>query len=289
MKGIILAGGLGTRLHPITLSTSKQLMPIYDKPMIYYSLSTLMLAGIRDILLISSPKDIASFEALLGDGSHLGIEINYTIQKEPEGLAQAFIIGEDFIGNDSCGLILGDNLFFGNRLQEILRNSVARIEGAKVFAYPVNDAERYGVIEFDSSNSAISIEEKPSKPKSNYAITGLYFYDNSVVDVAKSITPSERGQLEITSINQIYLSQGLLDVQTFGRGMAWLDTGTHEALLEASQFVRTIQKRQGLMISAVEEIAWKNGWIDDDALEKQGNKLANTDYGKYLLALVLDR
>lgn len=289
MKGIILAGGLGTRLHPITLSTSKQLMPIYDKPMIYYSLSTLMLAGIRDILLISSPKDIASFEALLGDGSHLGIEINYTIQKEPEGLAQAFIIGEDFIGNDSCGLILGDNLFFGNQLQEILRNSVARIEGAKVFAYPVNDAERYGVIEFDSSNSAISIEEKPSKPKSNYAITGLYFYDNSVVDVAKSITPSERGQLEITSINQIYLSQGLLDVQTFGRGMAWLDTGTHEALLEASQFVRTIQKRQGLMISAVEEIAWKNGWIDDDALEKQGNKLANTDYGKYLLALVLDR
>lgn len=289
MKGIILAGGLGTRLHPITLSTSKQLMPIYDKPMIYYSLSTLMLAGIREILLISSPKDIACFEALLGDGSHLGIEINYTIQKEPEGLAQAFIIGEDFIGNDSCGLILGDNLFFGNRLQEILRNSVASIEGAKVFAYPVNDAERYGVIEFDSSNSVISIEEKPSKPKSNYAITGLYFYDNSVVDVAKSITPSERGQLEITSINQIYLSQGLLDVKTFGRGMAWLDTGTHEALLEASQFVRTIQKRQGLMISAVEEIAWKNGWIDDDALEKQGNKLANTDYGKYLLALVLDR
>jgi glucose-1-phosphate thymidylyltransferase len=289
MKGIILAGGLGTRLHPITLSTSKQLMPIYDKPMIYYSLSTLMHAGIRDILLISSPKDIASFEALLGNGSHLGIEINYTIQQEPEGLAQAFIIGEDFIGNDSCGLILGDNLFFGNQLQEILRNSVSRIEGAKVFAYPVNDPERYGVIEFDSSNSAISIEEKPSKPKSNYAITGLYFYDNSVIDIAKSITPSERGQLEITSINQIYLSQGLLDVQTFGRGMAWLDTGTHEALLEASQFVRTIQKRQGLMISAVEEIAWKNGWIDDEALEMQGNKLANTDYGKYLIALVRDK
>ena len=289
MKGIILAGGLGTRLHPITLSTSKQLMPIYDKPMIYYSLSTLMHAGIREILLISSPKDIASFEALLGNGSHLGIEINYTIQQEPEGLAQAFIIGEDFIGNDSCGLILGDNLFFGNQLQEILRNSVSRIEGAKVFAYPVNDPERYGVIEFDSSNSAISIEEKPFKPKSNYAITGLYFYDNSVIDIAKSITPSERGQLEITSINQIYLSQGLLDVQTFGRGMAWLDTGTHEALLEASQFVRTIQKRQGLMISAVEEIAWKNGWIDDEALEMQGNKLANTDYGKYLIALVRDK
>jgi glucose-1-phosphate thymidylyltransferase len=248
-----------------------------------------MHAGIRDILLISSPKDIASFEALLGNGSHLGIEINYTIQQEPEGLAQAFIIGEDFIGNDSCGLILGDNLFFGNQLQEILRNSVSRIEGAKVFAYPVNDPERYGVIEFDSSNSAISIEEKPSKPKSNYAITGLYFYDNSVIDIAKSITPSERGQLEITSINQIYLSQGLLDVQTFGRGMAWLDTGTHEALLEASQFVRTIQKRQGLMISAVEEIAWKNGWIDDEALEMQGNKLANTDYGKYLIALVRDK
>lgn len=289
MKGIILAGGLGTRLHPITLSTSKQLMPIYDKPMIYYSLSTLMHAGIREILLISSPKDIANFEALLGNGSHLGIEINYTIQQKPEGLAQAFIIGEDFISNDSCGLILGDNLFFGNQLQEILRNSVSRIEGAKVFAYPVNDPERYGVIEFDSSNSAISIEEKPSKPKSNYAITGLYFYDNSVIDIAKSITPSERGQLEITSINQIYLSQGLLDVQTFGRGMAWLDTGTHEALLEASQFVRTIQKRQGLMISAVEEIAWKNGWIDDEALEIQGNKLANTDYGKYLLALVRDQ
>ncbi len=289
MKGIILAGGLGTRLHPITLSTSKQLLPIYDKPMIYYSLSTLMLAGIREILLISSPKDIASFEALLGNGSHLGIEINYTIQQEPEGLAQAFLIGEDFIGNDSCGLILGDNLFFGNQLQEILRNSVSRIEGAKVFAYPVNDPERYGVIEFDSSNSAISIEEKPSKPKSKYAITGLYFYDNSVIDIAKSITPSERGQLEITSVNQAYLSQGLLDVQTFGRGMAWLDTGTHEALLEASQFVRTIQKRQGLMISAVEEIAWKNGWIDDESLEMQGNKLANTDYGKYLLALVHDR
>ena len=289
MKGIILAGGLGTRLHPITLATSKQLLPIYDKPMIYYSLSTMMLSGIREMLLISSPKDMPSFEALLGNGSHLGIEINYAIQQEPEGLAQAFIIGEDFIGKDPCGLILGDNLFFGNQLQEILRNSVSRIKGAKVFAYPVNDPERYGVIEFDSSNSAISIEEKPSKPKSNYAVTGLYFYDNSVVDIAKSITPSERGQLEITSINQIYLSHGLLDVHSFGRGMAWLDTGTHEALLEASQFVHTIQKRQGLMISAVEEIAWKNGWIDDNELETQANKLANTNYGKYLLALVRDK
>ncbi len=289
MKGIILAGGLGTRLHPITLATSKQLIPVYDKPMIYYSLSTLMLAGIREILLISAPQDISSFEALLGDGSHLGISINYAIQPEPEGLAQAFLVGEAFIGKDPCALILGDNLFFGNELQQILRNSVSKIKGATVFTYPVNDPERYGVIEFDSSNFAVSIEEKPSKPKSNFAITGLYFYENSVIDIAKSITPSERGQLEITSINQIYLSQGLLNAQSFGRGMAWFDTGTHEALLEASQFVRTLQKRQGLMISAVEEIAWKNGWISDSELEMQGNKLANTEYGKYLLTIIQNR
>ena len=289
MKGIILAGGMGTRLHPITLATSKQLLPIFDKPMIYYALSTLMLAGIRDILLITTPLHISSFEALLGNGSHFGVNISYAIQPKPEGLAQAFVIGEDFIGNDSCALILGDNLFFGNDLQGILKKAMTNNKGATVFAYPVNDPERYGIVEFDASNAAVSIEEKPNQPKSNFAVTGLYFYDNAVIDIAKSITLSERGQLEITSVNQAYLSRGLLDVQSFGRGMAWLDTGTHESLLEASQFIYSLQKRQGLMIGAIEEIAWKNNWITDSELEIQGKKLENSPYGKYLLKILWDR
>ncbi len=289
MKGIILAGGAGTRLNPITLATSKQLLPIFDKPMIYYPLSTLMLAGIKDILLIVTPHHLSSFEALLGNGSHFGVNISYLIQPEPEGLAQAFIIGEDFIGNDSCALILGDNLFFGNDLQGILKNAVANNKGATVFAYPVNDPERYGIVEFDASNTPLSIEEKPHKPKSNYAVTGLYFYDNAVIDIAKSVIPSERGQLEITSVNQAYLSKGLLDVQSFGRGMAWLDTGTQESLLDASQFIHSLQKRQGLMIGAIEEIAWKNNWITDSELEIQGKKLENSPYGKYLLKILWDR
>ncbi len=289
MKGIILAGGMGTRLHPITLATSKQLLPIFDKPMIYYALSTLMLAGIRDILLITTPLHISSFEALLGNGSHFGVNISYAIQPKPEGLAQAFVIGEDFIGNDSCALILGDNLFFGNDLQGILKKAMTNNKGATVFAYPVNDPERYGIVEFDASNAAVSIEEKPNQPKSNFAVTGLYFYDNAVIDIAKSITLSERGQLEITSVNQAYLSRGLLDVQSFGRGMAWLDTGTHESLLEASQFIYSLQKRQGLMIGAIEEIAWKNNWITDSELEIRGKKLENSPYGKYLLKILWDR
>ena len=289
MKGIILAGGMGTRLHPITLATSKQLIPIYDKPMIYYPLSTLMLAGIRDILLITTPHHISSFEALLGNGSHFGVNITYAVQPEPEGLAQAFIIGEEFIGNDSCALILGDNLFFGNDLQGILKDAMANNNGATVFAYPVHDPERYGVVEFDSSDVALSIEEKPNNPKSNFAVTGLYFYDNSVVDIAKSIIPSERGQLEITSVNQAYLSRGLLDVRSFGRGMAWLDTGTHESLLEASQFIHSLQKRQGLIIGSIEEIAWKNKWITDSELEMLGKKLENSAYGEYLLRILQGR
>jgi glucose-1-phosphate thymidylyltransferase len=289
MKGIILAGGMGTRLNPITLATSKQLLPIFDKPMIYYPLSTLMLAGIRDILLITTPLHISSFEALLGNGSHFGVNISYAIQPKPEGLAQAFVIGEDFIGNDSCALILGDNLFFGNNLQGILKNAMANNKGATVFAYPVNDPERYGIVEFDASNAAVSIEEKPNQPKSNFAVTGLYFYDNAVIDIAKTITLSKRGQLEITSVNQAYLSRGLLDVQSFGRGMAWIDTGTHESLLEASQFIYSLQKRQGLMIGAIEEIAWNNNWITDSELEIQGKKLENSSYGKYLLKILWDR
>ena len=289
MKGIILAGGMGTRLNPITLATSKQLLPIFDKPMIYYPLSTLMLAGIRDILLITTPLHISSFEALLGNGSHFGVNISYAIQPKPEGLAQAFVIGEDFIGNDSCALILGDNLFFGNNLQGILKNAMANNKGATVFAYPVNDPERYGIVEFDASNAAVSIEEKPNQPKSNFAVTGLYFYDNAVIDITKTITLSKRGQLEITSVNQAYLSRGLLDVQSFGRGMAWIDTGTHESLLEASQFIYSLQKRQGLMIGAIEEIAWNNNWITDSELEIQGKKLENSPYGKYLLKILWDR
>ena len=283
MKGIILAGGQGTRLHPITLAASKQLMPIYDKPMIYYPLTTLMLAGIKDILLISTSEDLSSFQRLLGDGQQWGINISYAIQKEPKGLADAFIIGQAFIENDPVALILGDNLFFGNGLQEILRKASHDLNGARVFAYAVHDPERYGVVEFDASGSVLSIEEKPTKPKSKFAITGLYFYDNTVVDIAKSIKPSPRNQLEITSINQIYLDSNLLDVISFGRGMAWLDTGTHESMLDASQFVQTLQKRQGLMIGAPEEIAWNSHWISDEALEKQANNLKNSSYGEYLI------
>ena len=286
MKGIILAGGQGTRLHPITLAASKQLMPIYDKPMVYYPLSTLMLAGIQDILLISTPEDISSFQRLLGDGHQWGISITYAVQQEPKGLAEAFIIGKEFIGNDPVAMILGDNLFFGNGLQQMLRNAAKDLNGARVFAYAVHDPERYGVVEFDASGIAISIEEKPIQPKSKFAITGLYFYDNTVIDIANSIKPSLRNQLEITSVNQIYLDRNLLDVTSFGRGMAWLDTGTHESMLDASQFVQMLQKRQGLMIGAPEEIAWKNHWISDEALEKQANNLKNSAYGEYLLQIL---
>ncbi len=286
MKGIILAGGAGTRLHPITLAASKQLMPIYDKPMIYYPISTLMLAGIKDILLISTPQDIGRFEELLGDGFQWGININYAIQPNPNGLAEAFIIGDEFIGNNTSALVLGDNLFFGHDLQQILTNASNKDEGATVFAYPVNDPERYGVVEFNKKGEVISLEEKPDKPKSTYAVTGLYFYDNSVVDIAKSILPSARGELEITSVNQFYLSNNSLEVQSFGRGMAWLDTGTYESLLEASQFVHTLQKRQGMMIGALEEIAWKNSWINDAQLEEQAEKYKKSAYGEYLFKIL---
>jgi glucose-1-phosphate thymidylyltransferase len=286
MKGIILAGGAGTRLHPITLAASKQLMPIYDKPMIYYPISTLMLAGIKDILLISTPQDIGRFEGLLRDGSQWGININYEIQPNPNGLAEAFIIGDKFIGNNPSALVLGDNLFFGHDLQQILINASNKDDGATVFAYPVHDPERYGVVEFNKKGKVISLEEKPDKPKSTYAVTGLYFYDNSVVDIAKSILPSARGELEITSVNQVYLSNSALEVQSFGRGMAWLDTGTYESLLEASQFVHTLQKRQGMMIGALEEIAWNNRWISDAQLEKQAEKFKKSEYGKYLFKIL---
>jgi glucose-1-phosphate thymidylyltransferase len=286
MKGIILAGGAGTRLHPITLAASKQLMPIYDKPMIYYPISTLMLAGIKDILLISTPQDIGRFEELLGDGSQWGISINYAIQSNPNGLAEAFIIGDEFIGNNPSALVLGDNLFFGHDLQQILTNASNKDDGATVFAYPVHDPERYGVVEFNKKGEVISLEEKPDKPKSTYAVTGLYFYDNSVVDIAKSILPSARGELEITSVNQVYLSNSALEVQSFGRGMAWLDTGTYESLLEASQFVHTLQKRQGMMIGALEEIAWNNSWISDGQLEEQAEKFKKSVYGEYLYKIL---
>jgi len=286
MKGIILAGGAGTRLHPITLAASKQLMPIYDKPMIYYPISTLMLAGIKDILLISTPQDVGRFEELLRDGSQWGISINYAIQPNPNGLAEAFIIGDKFIGNNPSALVLGDNLFFGHDLQQILTNASNKDDGATVFAYPVHDPERYGVVEFNKKGKVVSLEEKPDKPKSTYAVTGLYFYDNSVVDIAKSILPSARGELEITSVNQVYLSNSALEVQSFGRGMAWLDTGTYESLLEASQFVHTLQKRQGMMIGALEEIAWNNRWISDGQLEEQAEKFKKSEYGKYLLKIL---
>lgn len=285
MKGIILAGGKGTRIYPMTLSVSKQLLPIYDKPLIYYPISTLMLAGIKDILIISTPVDIEQYQRLLGDGSNLGINFSYIVQEHPRGLAEAFILGEEFIGDDSVCLVLGDNMFYGQGFSLILEEAKSKLDGACIFGYPVENPVEFGVVEFSKDGKVVSLEEKPTKPKSDYAIPGLYFYDNSVIEIAKSITPSKRGELEITSVNEVYLNQNKLDVTLMGRGMAWLDTGTAEGMLNASHFVSTVQKRQGFYVSCLEEIAWRKGYISLEKLKENGEKLKNCEYGQYLLKL----
>lgn len=288
-KGIILAGGSGTRLHPATLAMSKQLLPVYDKPMVYYPLSTLMLAGMRDILLISTPQDTPRFQHLLGDGSRWGINLSYCVQPSPDGLAQAFILGKDFVGGAPSSLVLGDNIYYGHALQGLLESADARTTGASVFAYHVHDPERYGVVAFDEHKRALSIEEKPAQPKSNYAVTGLYFYDEQVCDIAASIKPSPRGELEITDVNAAYLNQGQLNVEIMGRGYAWLDTGTHDSLLEAGQFIATLEKRQGLKVACLEEIAYRSGWISAEAVERMAQPMMKNGYGQYLMKILNER